>query len=127
MPTTWMPPSPIELKGRFVTLRAHVPERDVAVLYFGSHGTPEKEAIWNYLPYGPFGSQEEMGTYYSENMTGKADPMVWTVFSNEGRSRSGRLRYWQQSRRMGGRRSGMCGSRRLSNGQRRIRNPNICC
>jgi len=84
MPTTWMPPSPVELKGRNVTLRALLPERDVAVLYFGSHRTPEKEAIWNYLPYGPFGSQEEMGAYYSENMTGKADPMVWTVFSNEG-------------------------------------------
>jgi len=83
MNTTWTPPSLKELGGQYVTLRPLVPSRDISTLYFLSHGIPEKESVWNYLPYGPFVSQEEMRAYYSENMINGVDPLVWTVFSNE--------------------------------------------
>jgi len=84
MSRIWKAPSLVELKGKYVTLRPLLPERDVAVLHSISHGTAEKEAIWNYLPYGPFGSVEEMRWWYAENMTNGVDPLVWTVFSNQG-------------------------------------------
>ena len=42
----WRAPEYIHLSGQFVTLKPLVPERDVDRLYSGTHGTPEKEAVW---------------------------------------------------------------------------------
>jgi len=81
---SWNPPSPIDLNGRFVTLRPLVPSRDASVLHSISHGSPEKEAIWSHLIYGPFASTGEMGSYYSEVLSRGVDPLLWTVFSNDG-------------------------------------------
>ncbi|MDZ8080694.1 MAG: hypothetical protein RMX35_16720 [Nostoc sp. DcaGUA01] len=51
---TWQPPDFFELNGKFVTLIPLIIERDINALYAASHGSPEKEAVWNYLFYGPF-------------------------------------------------------------------------
>jgi hypothetical protein len=47
----WQSPDYIQLNGQFVILKPLIPERDVDALYSGSHGTPEKEAVWNYMFY----------------------------------------------------------------------------
>ncbi|QSJ20472.1 GNAT family N-acetyltransferase [Nostoc sp. UHCC 0702] len=79
---TWQPPEFIQLDGQFVTLTPLVPERDVEALYAASHGSPQKEAVWNYLFYGPFDSPSTMKDWMEKEMVGKSDPLVWTVFEN---------------------------------------------
>jgi RimJ/RimL family protein N-acetyltransferase len=78
----WSPPSGVELVGQFVKLLpcapAHIPD-----LFSASHGSPQKEAVWTYLPYGPFESAESMADYYQAFHIGKPDPVVWTIFSLE--------------------------------------------
>lgn len=39
----------IDLEGRYIRLKRLDPEEDYFELYSNSHGTVEKEAIWNYL------------------------------------------------------------------------------
>ena len=47
--------------GEFVELSPTDPERDVDGLFLSSHGSPEKLAIWTYLPMaGPFSNREKM-------------------------------------------------------------------
>lgn len=49
------------LSGRFVELRRIDPDTQVEDLYQASHGTPEKERTWTYLPMsGPFSDIESM-------------------------------------------------------------------
>ncbi|MHC5614663.1 MAG: hypothetical protein ACYTXA_27695 [Nostoc sp.] len=64
---TWQPPEFLQLQGQFVTLRPFVALRDIDALYAASHGTPEKEAIWNYLYYGPFDSPSTMKDWMERN------------------------------------------------------------
>ncbi|MBD2680090.1 MULTISPECIES: GNAT family N-acetyltransferase [Nostoc] len=79
---TWQPPDFVQLNGQFVTLNPLIPQRDIDALYAASHGSPEKEAVWNYLFYGPFDSLSTMKDWMETNLTGKSDPLTWTVFEN---------------------------------------------
>lgn len=83
MQSSWPAPEHKTLEGNFVTLRPFVPSRDIEALFSISHGSPEKEAIWRYLPYGPFASAQEMQSYYSSHLSGVRDPLLWTIFSGE--------------------------------------------
>jgi RimJ/RimL family protein N-acetyltransferase len=85
----WQPPKYIQLNGQFVTLKPLVTERDVGELYSISHGTPEKEAVWNYLFYDPFESPSIMQNWMEREMIGKSDPLTWTVFENSSNSQVG--------------------------------------
>lgn len=85
----WRSPDRIPLSGQFVTLMPLVPARDVAGLYAVSHGTPEKEAVWNYLFYGPFRSSITMKAWLENDMAGKANILTWTVFENATESQVG--------------------------------------
>ena len=76
----WQAPDLLRLNGQFVTLKPLVPERDAEALYAASHGTPEKEAIWNYMFYRPFESLAAMKDWMEAEMVGKAEPLTWTVF-----------------------------------------------
>ncbi|RCJ19593.1 hypothetical protein A6770_05475 [Nostoc minutum NIES-26] len=78
----WQPPEFFQLNGQFVTLTPLVPERDVEALYAASHGSLQKEAVWNYLFYGPFDSPSTMKNWIEREMIGKSDPLTWTVFEN---------------------------------------------
>ena len=49
-----------ELVGRHAALVPLDPERDGPALHDASHGSDLKEAIWTYLPYGPFQSPATM-------------------------------------------------------------------
>lgn len=78
----WQPPELIQLEGQFVTLKPLVPERDAETLYAASHGTPEKEAVWNYLFYGEFDSPAAMRSWMEQDMVGNPELLTWTVFEN---------------------------------------------
>jgi RimJ/RimL family protein N-acetyltransferase len=81
---TWQPPEILKLKGKFVTLSPLVIERDIDALYAASHGSPEKEAVWNYLFYGPFDAPSAMKDWMETNLASKSDPLTWTVFEKSG-------------------------------------------
>ncbi len=49
-------PGPRTLEGRWVTLRPVDPQADGADLHRASHGGSEREALWTYMAYGPFGA-----------------------------------------------------------------------
>ncbi|MEA5506486.1 GNAT family protein [Halotia wernerae UHCC 0503] len=78
----WQSPDFLQLDGQFVTLKPLVPERDVEALFAASHGTPEKEAVWNYLFYGSFDNSSAMQDWMERDMIGQSDPLTWTVFEN---------------------------------------------
>jgi RimJ/RimL family protein N-acetyltransferase len=82
MQQSWQSPELLQLAGRFVTLKPLDPARDVEALYAGSHGTPEREAVWNYLPYGEFDRPSAMQDWMEQEMVGKSDPLTWTVFES---------------------------------------------
>jgi RimJ/RimL family protein N-acetyltransferase len=67
-----------ELVGRHVALVPLDPERDGPDLHAASHGSGLKEAIWTYLPYGPFESPAAMTAWLRENAL-KDDPLFFTV------------------------------------------------
>jgi len=79
---TWQVPEWLQLDGQFVTLSPLDLERDVAALYTTSHGTPEKEAVWNYLPYGSFDSPLAMKDWMKQEMIDPINVRPWTVFEN---------------------------------------------
>ena len=81
MQQSWQSPELVRLEGRFVTLKPLAPTRDVKALYAASHGTPEKEAVWDYLPY-TFSSLVAMQDWMEQEMIGNSDPLTWTVFEN---------------------------------------------
>jgi RimJ/RimL family protein N-acetyltransferase len=78
----WRSPELVQLDGQFVTLKPLLPARDVEALYAASHGTPEKEAVWRYLFYGPFENASVMKDWLEQNLAGGSDPLTWTVFEN---------------------------------------------
>jgi len=52
------------LQGPRILLKPLNIENDIPELYCCSHGSPETEAVWYYMPYGPFKSVEEMKKHY---------------------------------------------------------------
>ena len=80
---TWTSPEHIRLDGRYVFLAPLEPERDAEALYQVSHGTPEKEAVFQFLFYGPFDSPDSMRNFLQKEMFGQSAPLVWTVFTKE--------------------------------------------
>jgi RimJ/RimL family protein N-acetyltransferase len=86
---TWQSPKSIELKGQFITLKPLLSERDADALYTASHGTPEQEAIWKYLPYGPFDRLSSMKNWMETEMVDRSDLLTWTVFENAGNTQVG--------------------------------------
>lgn len=89
MQRSWQSPKFIQLDGQFITLKPLVPERDVEALYLAFHGTSEKEAVWDYLPYGSFDSPASMKSWMEADMVDRSDPLVWTVFENTANTQVG--------------------------------------
>lgn len=69
----WQPPSSAPMEGRYVTLRALVPD-DADALYECSRD----ESVWHYLAYGPWASAAEYREWLARNATG-TDPLFLTV------------------------------------------------
>lgn len=70
-------------EGKIVTLKPLDLRHDIKPLYETSHGSPEKEQIWNYLTYGPFRSPDAMRAHY-QSFLKKLDMLVYCVHYNEG-------------------------------------------
>ena len=77
-PADIQPPSRKPLTGAHVHLRPIDPAADADALYACSHGTPEHEQIWTYLPYGPFPEPDAMRAWLSD-IAGPDDPLFFTV------------------------------------------------
>jgi RimJ/RimL family protein N-acetyltransferase len=58
-------PEPRPFTGRYAALHPVDPDNDVDELFANSHGSPEKERIWTYMPYGPFDGRRAMHIWLS--------------------------------------------------------------
>ena len=78
------PPTTDPLAGQYVTLRPLEPESDGPDLYARSHGDAATEALWTYMPYGPFADEAAMGAWLAE-CAASTDPAFRAVLDAEGR------------------------------------------
>lgn len=79
----WFHPELKNFDGKFVCLKPMNAQRDGEVLFSLSHGTPEKESVWDFLYYGAFANSEEYKLFLQNEMQGQRDSLAWTVFSSE--------------------------------------------
>jgi RimJ/RimL family protein N-acetyltransferase len=76
----WSFPEWIPLEGKFVELHPLFCDRDAKALYAISHGTAEKEAIWKFMPYGPFETATAMQDWLENNLVNQLGLLPWAVF-----------------------------------------------
>jgi RimJ/RimL family protein N-acetyltransferase len=65
------------MQGRFVRLVPVSPDH-AGALFAAAHGDPVAEALWTYLPYGPFADEDEMRAWL-ERIAESDDPRFFTV------------------------------------------------
>ena len=70
-------PSTAPMEGRFVRLVPVEPGHATA-LFAASHGDETTEAMWTYMPYGPFADEAQMRSWL-EGIAGSDDPRFFTV------------------------------------------------
>ncbi len=73
----WSPPprpEPVAMAGRYVRLEPLAPVH-VAELHAANAAS---DAIWDYLPYGPFGSEADYGAWVA-SVAGGADPLFFAL------------------------------------------------
>ena len=80
------------LAGRWITLLPLDPVRDAADLYAASHGDEVKEALWTYMPYGPFDGEAAMGRWL-EGCAESSDPLFFAVVDNATAKRVGMVSF----------------------------------
>ena len=66
------------IEGRFVRLEPLDPDAHAAALYERSHASPDDEAIWTYMTYGPFDDFEQMRAWLAASAS-SSDPLFFTV------------------------------------------------
>ena len=71
-------PERIELEGRLVRVEPLDADRHAAELYPLLHGDPERERVWDYLPYGPFASESEYNAWVRD-VVSRDDPMFYAI------------------------------------------------
>ena len=71
-------PERIELEGRLVRVEPLDADRHAAELYPLLHGDPERERVWDYLPYGPFPSEAEY-TAWVRDVVSRDDPLFYAI------------------------------------------------
>jgi RimJ/RimL family protein N-acetyltransferase len=64
--------------GKYVRLVPVDPVSDVDELYSGAHGHTAAEALWTYMPYGPFAGRGAMRSWL-EGCARSEDPLFFTV------------------------------------------------
>jgi len=82
------------LSAGSVTLRPLEAAADAGALYAASHGDPTTEALWTYMPYGPFADAASMRTWL-EDCAASTDPVFRTVLDDRDRP-CGMARYLSQ-------------------------------
>lgn len=71
-------PSVGPLTGAVVIVRPPDPAADVDALHAGSHGDPATEALWTYMPYGPFAEPGVMRAWLDDCATSD-DPLFCVI------------------------------------------------
>jgi RimJ/RimL family protein N-acetyltransferase len=66
------------LRGSFVALEPIEPDRHAGGLFAAGHGSPAAEALWTYLPYGPFADVDAMRSWLT-TLPGSGDPLFFAV------------------------------------------------
>ena len=81
-PVERIPPATAPLRapmiGRHVRLEPLDPARHAADLFQAGHGRPDEEALWRYLPYGPFADVAAMEIWLAQ-IAPQADPLFFAV------------------------------------------------
>ena len=70
------------LEGRFVRLVPVDPAAHAGALFAQTRGGPDAEAVWTYMPYGPFASADQMEAWLAE-IAPSTDPRFFTVIDRE--------------------------------------------
>ena len=70
-----LPPGPAVIEGRHVRLERFDPARHAADLH---EANTASDAIWDYLPYGPFASLSDY-RIWAENVAGHPDPFFYAL------------------------------------------------
>lgn len=70
------------LEGARVGLRPPMPDDDVGALWSVSHGTPERESLWDFMGYGPFPSRDAMRNWLVDRAV-STDPVFYAVIDRE--------------------------------------------
>jgi RimJ/RimL family protein N-acetyltransferase len=86
-PIDWTPPpwpGPVGLAGRYVRIEPLVPGHAAAL----HAANAADDSIWDYLPYGPFGSEADYRRWV-EQVACKADPLFFALIDREGRAPGG--------------------------------------
>jgi RimJ/RimL family protein N-acetyltransferase len=89
-PLPRMMPAAIPHQGRFVRLQRQDPVADAAELFRISHGMAGEEALWRYLPAGPFPDTAAMGDFL-KNWGAAPDLIAYTVRDAAGKEVLGTL------------------------------------
>jgi RimJ/RimL family protein N-acetyltransferase len=71
-------PERLSHEGRYALVEPLDPDAHATALYAASHGDPERERIWEYLPYGPFASEGEFRAHLNAQAAGE-DPLFFTI------------------------------------------------
>ncbi|HET7055221.1 MAG TPA: GNAT family protein [Thermomicrobiales bacterium] len=71
-------PERITIKGQRVTVEPLDAEKHAAELFPLLHGDPEKERVWDHLPYGPFPSLDAYRDWVAE-VTSRDDPLFYAI------------------------------------------------
>lgn len=87
-PPSGLMPSRGPLAGNIVTLEPVDPAKHAEGLYAVARGTPEAEAIWDYLAYGPWANAEQM-TAWLRTCAASHDPLFYAIRLNDGGTLSG--------------------------------------
>jgi RimJ/RimL family protein N-acetyltransferase len=72
------PPPREALRGSFVTLEPIDPDQHADGLFSAGHGSPAADALWTYLPYGPFADVDAMRSWLRA-LTSSRDPLFFAV------------------------------------------------
>ena len=78
LPSGSREPSHASLTGQHVHLRPIDPAADSEALFTCSHGSPEHDALWTYLPYGPFDHSTALQAWLTAQAA-STDPLFLTV------------------------------------------------
>jgi RimJ/RimL family protein N-acetyltransferase len=75
-------PSSAAIDGRYVRLEPLDPDAHAVGLYERSHASPDDEAIWTYMTYGPFDGLDQMRAWLVANAA-STDPLFFTVVERD--------------------------------------------
>ncbi len=75
-------PGPVVLTGRYGRVEKLDPARHGAALWDAMKVEP---GLWDYMPYGPFGSNDQFAAWIAERAT-LSDPFVYAIVAPDGRA-----------------------------------------